>query len=88
MALKNIFGVLLGKKSWVGYHLPDGKAPFNLPKIKHGIVSPVQRFTNYQEFDQPTIDRLNMLYAKDYVWSNDLEVVWKTYSLLSGVNGK
>lgn len=84
--LKNIFQVLLGKKSWVGY-ASSGKQSFKLPKIKPGVLTPLDRLgqiNNPQkvsfDFDDNTINRLNFFYAKDYHPSVDLDIIlrgWK-----------
>jgi len=72
---KNIFQVLIAKKSWVGYK-SDNIGITNLPKIKKGILSPLDGL-NLNQVDQPTIERLNFLYAKDYEVMNDVEIIWK-----------
>lgn len=78
--LKNIVSVLLGKKSWVGYSLlkSDIRHPTSesLPRIRPGVLSPLDALPGRQ-LDEPTTQRLNFLYAKDYdVW-RDLEIVWR-----------
>jgi len=73
--IKNIFQVLFAKKSWVGYQ-ENNIAITNLPKIKKGVLSPVDSL-NLQQVDEPTMERLNFLYAKDYEVINDLEIIWK-----------
>jgi GT2 family glycosyltransferase len=73
--LPNIFHVLIGKKSWVGYAAPQN---FNLPKLKPGILSPVSALA-LSKLDQPTIERLDFFYAKDYDLEKDLDILWKGY---------
>ena len=78
--IKNLFQVFFGKKTWVGYAKNNGQKVAGhaqlLPKIKPGILSPLDALGNRQ-LDPATVQRLNFLYAKDYdVW-RDLEVVWK-----------
>jgi GT2 family glycosyltransferase len=75
--LKNIFQVLTGKKSWVGYANHQTLiTSHQLPKIRPGVLTPLDALPGRQ-LDEPTIQRLNFLYAKDYdVW-RDLEIVWK-----------
>lgn len=78
--VQNSIQVLLGQKSWVGYHPVPGQA-LNLPNIKSGVLSPIdglQKPTDHQ----PTIQRLNMLYAKNYQVSHDMELLWKGYRQL------
>jgi GT2 family glycosyltransferase len=76
----NILAVLSGRKSWVGYEPVEGQAS-NLPKIKPGVLSPLDALS-VQNINEPTIQRLNFLYAKDYQVSRDLEIVWKGYRRL------
>ena len=85
--IKNIFAVLAGKKSWVGYsagsRLPaaGSQAMVNekiqfLPNIRTGVLSPLDALGDKQ-LDSATTQRLNFLYAKDYdVW-RDLEIIRK-----------
>lgn len=64
--------------SWVGYS-PQLSAEdlLHLPKIKRGIFHPLSAFQ--QAFNDPKIIlQANMLYAKDYKISNDLEIILKS----------
>ncbi len=71
----NVFNVLLGKKTWVGYY--DYKnAEKKLPQIKEGILSPIDIFPVHKIKDE-TIDRLNLLYARNYKVGNDFQIVFK-----------
>lgn len=77
----NIYQVLFGKKSWVGYILTNScsnkkKVVENLPNIKPGVLSPWDAL-KLDQLNDHTIDRLNFLYAKDYEVSNDFEIIWK-----------
>ena len=77
----NIYQVLFGKKSWVGYILTSNcsnkkKVVENLPNIKPGVLSPWDAL-KLDQLNDHTIDRLNFLYAKDYEVSNDFEIIWK-----------
>ncbi|MFN4234432.1 MAG: glycosyltransferase [Bacteroidia bacterium] len=76
--LKNIFRVLIGKKSWVGYKKTNQKQ--ELPKIKEGVLNPVDYLSSLP--DETTIYRLNQLYAKDYKIINDLQIILKSWRLL------
>lgn len=77
--IKNCFKVLFGKLSWVGYYFPReaDKEKWNLPKIKSGILNPLDALDK-QFVDASTIQKLNMLYAKDYRLWNDLNIIWKS----------
>ncbi len=69
----NIFRVLFGAKSWVGYYPLDDSVE-HLPKIKNGVLNPVDSM-KVKEQDIMTITNLNILYARDYnVWK-DLNIV-------------
>jgi GT2 family glycosyltransferase len=76
---KNALSCLLGKKSWVGYQ-PTESPSLDLPNIKPGILTPLDGSTIKELTDEATINRLNLLYAKDYDWYKDVEVIWKGYT--------
>jgi hypothetical protein len=71
--LQNSFQVLFGRKTWVGFCHSD-RADFNLPKIKTGVLCPLDGMKIKQQ-DKETIHQLNLLYARDYnVWK-DLNII-------------
>lgn len=73
----NIFTVLFGIKSWVGY-APSQNENIHLPKIRPGVLNPSDALPEEQR--TPVIcSRLNLLYAKDYQVGNDLNVVRKGF---------
>jgi hypothetical protein len=73
--LANNFEVLIGKKSWVGY--AAGGSSLRLPRLKKGVVAPVPtHFTAMEKTE--AIDRLNVIYAKDYKIVNDLKIIWRS----------
>ncbi len=74
--LKNIFTVLIGKISWIGYYSQIESANNNLPKIRNGVLTPLDLFSD-KKLDEQTIHRLNSLYAKDYHVNIDLKIVKK-----------
>ncbi len=73
--LQNMFQVLAGGRSWVGY-ADTGNEQAQLPKIRPGVLSPEDAL-RIQHLDEPTLQRLNFIYAKDYHVSKDLDIVWK-----------
>ena len=73
--LRNILSVLAGRHSWVGY-APAVQGSGSLPSIRPGILSPLDALS-IDGLDEPTVQRLNFLYAKDYHVSKDLDVIWK-----------
>lgn len=74
--LKNIFDVLLGKYSWVGF---TQNLQIKLPEIKKGIITPV----NGKELkDLSRITRKNFLYARDYNPYIDLKLILLSFRRL------
>ncbi|MCP4443324.1 MAG: glycosyltransferase [Aureispira sp.] len=73
--LSNIIKVLLGYKTWVGYH-PRTIADDSLPTLKPSVLSPVDGL-NFMPTGDLTIKRLNLFYAKDYGTNSDIDILWK-----------
>jgi len=78
--LRNCVQVILNKKSWVGYH-PQKENKILLPKIKPGIVTPVDELT-VSGINEPTVRRLNFFYAKDYMISRDIDILLSAFRQL------
>ncbi len=76
----NLFTVLFGKKSWVGYSQTSAEKHFHLPKIKTGILSPSDVLPT--QANEETSGKLNIVYAKDYRISNDFRIIWKGFRKL------
>ncbi|NTW33033.1 MAG: glycosyltransferase [Bacteroidetes bacterium] len=76
---KNIFLVLLARKSWVGYFINEES--IKLPKIRKGVLNPSEVFRK-RKLDNEMISRLNMIYARDYKIINDINIVIKGLRLL------
>ena len=73
--LKNIFKVMFGKYSWIGYHPDLDINELNLPNIKKGILSPVDKFKN-QNYNNGVINKANFIYVKNYKVFNDFEILF------------
>ncbi|MCF6342148.1 MAG: glycosyltransferase [Bacteroidales bacterium] len=71
--LKNVFCVLLGRKSWVGF-CETGQADFRLPNIKPGVLCPLDGMKVRQQ-NKETIHQLNLLYARDYNLLKDVNII-------------
>ena len=78
--LRNIFQVIGGHKSWVGY-IPSAKTLGNLPAIRPGVLHPLDALAS-PKVNEPTRQRLNFFYAKDYQVGNDLDILWKGFTQL------
>lgn len=78
--LKNIFKVLFKNTNWVG---PDYNNNSN-ERIHKSILHPSHQM-GLQTLDNATIDRLNMLYAKNFNIEYDINMVMKNYRMLGSV---
>ncbi len=81
--VQNIFSVLFSQKTWVGYYLEESENGDNLPNLKKGVLYPGLAFQEGQ-LTNDTLQRLNLLYSRDYKISTDLEIIWKGFSFLGG----
>ncbi|MFZ2897559.1 MAG: glycosyltransferase family 2 protein [Saprospiraceae bacterium] len=73
--LANCFRVLAGRRTWVGY-APTAENLQDLPPLRPGILNPTSGL-RYSITDEPTIQRLNFFYAKDYRVGEDLEIFFR-----------
>jgi len=66
----NIFNVLSGKKSWVGYRQEKN----SLPAIRKGVLASSDA-VEIKNTEFKNSEKLDMLYAKDYQVYNDLRII-------------
>jgi len=78
---KNMFGVLSGRVSMVGYATIHHSSNLKLPKIKRGILPASLLFKNAQH-DEDSISRLNLIYAKNHSLMMDLKIIYKNWKSL------
>lgn len=71
--IKNIFKVLWGSISWVGYY-PQQNQLHQLPHIRKGVLNPIDS-TKFKNHEEDTISQLNLLYARDYNLWKDLNII-------------
>lgn len=71
--IKNLFVVLLGIISWVGY-CPVKSEEVHLPKIRKGVLNPSNAM-KFKDIDTETAVKLNILYARDYNIWKDLNII-------------
>lgn len=71
----NILNVSGGKKSWVGY-AQDTKN--KLPFLKPGVLNPMDPYPTHK-CNQGLSSQANLLYAKDYNISQDIEIILSSY---------
>jgi len=79
--LSNIFSVFFSKSSWVGYHKINTEMYLGLPVIKEGILKSTDILELHNE-NHEAIDRVNMLYARDYSVAKDFEILMKAFKKL------
>jgi O-antigen biosynthesis protein len=79
--IRNIFTVFFGLHSWVGYQPVSGDRLSSLPRLKPGIITPACKLER-TDADDSMIEKINMLYAKDYTLWNDLTIIWKGFRQL------
>ena len=77
--ISNLIRILSGKKSFVGYLNQSDGTKTNLPKIKPGILEP---FSVSEELSIDKKEELNLLYAKQYSFIFDFEVLVRKWKLL------
>jgi len=80
---QNIFQVLAGAKTWVGYANSDNIKL--LPVIKNGVLSPLDGQKG-KGMNLVTIQKLNFLYAKDYSIEKDFLIVLKAIRSVGNPN--
>jgi hypothetical protein len=79
--IKNIFLVIVGKKTWVGYAGDNLAEEKNLPPLKQGVLTPLDGLKQ-KNLKNQMLTRLNLLYAKDYTLYKDAEIVVKGHKHL------
>ena len=68
--------ILAGSKTFVGYYLGNNDSKQNLPRIRKGILTPIDGLP----LNEPSIiDKMNLIYARDYAIRKDLSIVSKAW---------
>jgi len=79
--LGNIVKVLAGNKTWVGYCETKSSKTSQLPKLNAGVLNPSNAL-HISNLNSETLDRLNLLYARDYKSKSDLDIIFKGFRFL------
>ena len=74
--VKNIFRVLVGKRTWVGYASP---AAATLPKLPEGVLSAAAVSSQGADLPVGLKEKSNQLYAADFSLKNDLRILKKGF---------
>ncbi|MCX6268285.1 MAG: glycosyltransferase [Bacteroidetes bacterium] len=75
---RNIISVLLSAKSWIGFTSHTEYEASKLPELKPGVLNPLDAFQNKNVAGETTA-RLDLLYARDYKLTNDLNIIIKGF---------
>jgi hypothetical protein len=82
--LRNIFSVLFSFKSWIGFTPHSKDETGKLPEIKPGVLNPLDAFRQKDVLEETTT-RLDLLYARDYKLTNDLNIIIKGFRNLGRI---
>jgi hypothetical protein len=78
MFFKNVFDILVLKKTWVGYAFPQNE----LPKIKHGVLTTTGLPSSLNTLPHESLIVSDKWYATDYdVWQ-DVKIIRRGYKFL------
>lgn len=81
---RNAFGVLSGKKTWVGYFDLNDSEMRLLPKIKSGVLPPHGKtIKSIDNENNNLLMEKNLSYAKDYNPGRDLSIILKNLRYLN-----
>lgn len=78
---KNLCKVLIGVKSIVGYDLDFHSDVESLPKIKKGVLTPLDNLEGKQNLSDMRY-KLNLIYARDYSIVKDFHLLSKNWTKL------
>jgi len=73
----NIFWVIIGEKSYIGYAREEQRTSHQLPVIKKGVLTPLDAIPSVA--DSSTISDINAIYARNYNVATDIRIVWKGF---------
>jgi len=79
--ISNLFSVLFGRKSWIGYSKMSEEARFRLPRIKKGILTPADGIDSLEN-SLEIVERLNVVYVRNYRVNSDLQILLKGFKHL------
>ena len=77
--LNNLISILIGRISFIGFTENTRMKDVRLPKIKPGVLQPSD-ILGIQE--ESVIEKLNLLYARDYSMRKDFSIVLKAWKKL------
>jgi O-antigen biosynthesis protein len=72
---------ILGLRSWVGYYRSTGGEHPGLPKIRSGVLTPLDNITTLPQ-ENDFIEQANLSYAKHYRILFDLKIIMNSFNQL------
>jgi hypothetical protein len=75
---KNLVDCLTGKKTFVSYSNELNDEKIQLPNLKSGILTPTDSKNNKEN----PLTKTNLLYAKNYTFLMDLEIIYNNWQKL------
>jgi O-antigen biosynthesis protein len=79
--IANCLKVLIAKKTWIGYSVPEK----NLPPVRNGILACNGGTASANQIlPEESLKTLDYWYARDYEPTEDLKIIWKMYRQLGG----
>ena len=72
--VRAVFQVIIGSKTWVGYASNYTETTLRLPKLKPSVFSIIDKSALKNE---DKIDKINLIYAKDYSVMTDVKIILK-----------
>lgn len=75
---RNLFYVLLGKKTWVGYCFVRKELPALVPSVLSSTGLP----HNINHLPKDGLEKTDYWYAHNYSLKNDIKIIWKNYQYL------
>lgn len=70
--IKESWLVIMGRKTWIGYNLPEN----NLPNLPESIFSNINHLrTSNKLFNVDTLKKMDVVYAANYVWAQDVKLI-------------
>lgn len=78
--IRNLFKVLFGERSWVGY-AGRKQGDVRLPSVTSGVLTPATG-ARIAAGDDETLQKLNIIYARNYRLRNDVALLFRHFHLL------
>lgn len=76
---RDVIGVLLFKKTWVGYAIEEKE----LPSIKPGILTTTGLPAFLNTLAEENLRNADFLYARNFKLTNDIKIIWLNYRLIN-----